>query len=112
MRHSKKGKTLDRKKAARESLLKGLAASLIFHKKIKTTLARAKAVRSLVERSITLGKKNNLASRRKLLTYLPEKAVKKVLSEIATDYKERKGGYTRIIKIGKRLGDRAEIAQL
>jgi len=112
MRHQKKGKILDRKKAARQSLLKNLAINLIIHKKIKTTLAKAKAVQPLVEKSITLAKKNNLTVRRKLLSYLPEKVVNKLFTEFGPYYQERKGGYTRIIKIGQRLGDRAEIVQI
>lgn len=112
MRHQKKGKVLDRKKAARESLLKNLAANLIMCKKIKTTLAKAKTVQPIVEKLITLSKENNLTTRRKLLAYLPEKVVNKLLIEIGPYYKEKKGGYSRILKIGKRLGDRAEIVQI
>ncbi|TSC96314.1 MAG: large subunit ribosomal protein L17 [Parcubacteria group bacterium Athens1014_10] len=112
MRHQNKGKILDRKKAARNSLFRNLVASLITHKKIKTTLAKAKAIRTLAEKSITLGKKNTLSNRRRLLAYLPEKVVIKIISEISPSYKDRKGGYTRIVKIGARLGDRAEMAQI
>ncbi len=112
MRHQKKGKVLDRKKGARGSLLKNLVASLILHKKIKTTLAKAKAFRPFSDKTITLAKQNNLASRRRLLTYLTEKVVNKLLSDVAPIYKDRDGGYTRIVKIGTRSGDRAEIVQI
>ncbi len=113
MFHRKKGKILDRKKASREALLKNLAASLIMNEKIKTTQAKAKALRSVVERLITIGKENNLTTFRRLFAYLPlKKAVKKTLNELGPKYKERKGGYTRIIKIGRRRGDGAEMVQI
>lgn len=113
MSHRKKGKILDRKKASREALLKNLAASLIMNEKIKTTQAKAKALRSVVERLITIGKENNLTTFRRLLAYLPlKKIVKKILNELGPKYKERKGGYTRIIKIGRRRGDGAEMVQI
>lgn len=110
MRHRKKKITLDRKKAPREMMIKNLAASLILYEKIKTTQAKAKAVRSLAERLITRGKKNDLTARRYLIKYLPvENAVKKVLEVLSPKYKERPGGYTRIVKIGPRKGDGAEM---
>jgi large subunit ribosomal protein L17 len=113
MRHRKKGKTLDRKKAPREAMFRNLAASLIIYEKVKTTEAKAKAIRPIVEKLITTGKENSLAARRKLLSYLyVENAVKKVLEVLGPRYKERKGGYTRIVKIGPRKGDGARIAQI
>ena len=113
MRHRKKGKTLDRKKAPREAMFRNLAASLIIYEKVKTTEAKAKAIRPIVEKLITTGKENSLAARRKLLRYLyTENAVKKVLEVLGPKYKERKGGYTRIVKIGPRKGDGARIAQI
>lgn len=112
MRHQKKGKTLDRKEAARKHLLNNLANSLILHKKIKTTLAKAKALQPKVEKIITSSKENILSKRRRLLSRLPKNTVDKLLTEIGPYYKERKGGYTRIIKLGRRVGDRAEMAQI
>lgn len=110
MKHRQKGKVLDRNKASRVALFRSLALSLILHKKMKTTLAKAKAIRPIVEKFITISKENNLTSRRRLLAKLPEVAVKKLMAEIGPNYKERKGGYTRIMKLGTRLGDRAEMA--
>lgn len=113
MRHCKKGKILDRPKASRQALLKNLAASLIMHEKIKTTQAKAKVLRPIVEKMISIAKNNTLFNRRRLLAKLPTKdAVKKILEEIGPRYKEREGGYTRIIKLGRRKGDGAEIAQI
>ncbi|MBU1145963.1 50S ribosomal protein L17 [Patescibacteria group bacterium] len=113
MRHRKKGKVLDRKVGPRTALLRGLAVSLILYEKMQTTKAKAKTVKPIVERLITRGKTNTLAARRYLLKYLyKEAAVKKVLEELSPRYKERKGGYTRIINIGRRQGDGAEIVQI
>ena len=111
MRHRKKKKILDRKIGPRKSLIKNLASSLIIHEKIKTTLAKAKFLRPIIENLITIGKKNNLISRRKLMAFFQnEKIVKKILEEISPRYKEKKGGYTRIIKGYQRKGDSAEMA--
>ena len=113
MRHQKKKLTLDRKSPARRSLLANLAESLVLYEKIKTTKAKAKTVRPLVERLITAAKKNDLNSRRKLLSVLyHKKAVAKALEVLGPRYQERAGGYTRIIKLGRRQGDNAEIAQI
>lgn len=113
MRHRKKGKVLDRKAGPRKALLRGLAVSLILYEKIKTTKAKAKTLRPIAERLITRGKNNTLAARRYLLKYLyQEAAVKKVLEELGPRYKDRKGGYTRILNIGQRQGDGAEVVQI
>ncbi|MFA5413365.1 MAG: 50S ribosomal protein L17 [Patescibacteria group bacterium] len=113
MRHRKKGKILDRKVGPRTALLRGLAVSLILYEKMQTTKAKAKTVKPIVERLITRGKINTLATRRYLLKYLyKEAAVKKILEEIGPRYKDRKGGYTRIINVGRRQGDAAEIVQI
>lgn len=113
MRHRKKGKVLDRKVGPRTALLRGLAVSLILYEKMQTTKAKAKAVKPIVERLITRGKENTLAARRYLLKYLyKEAAVKKVLEELGPRYKDRKGGYTRIINVGRRQGDGAEVVQI
>jgi len=113
MRHRRKDKTLDRAPAARKALLRGLVTSVVLYEHANTTLAKAKAVRPLVERVITRGKTKTLASRRKLADALTvESAVNKVLEELGPRYAKRNGGYTRIIKLGTRKGDGAEIAQI
>lgn len=114
MNHNKKGKTLDRKKAPREALLRGLATSLILYEQIKTTKGKAKALRPIVEKFITLAKSTKQAKlhvKRQLSSYFyNEKAVKKLVEVIGPKYLERAGGYTRIIKAGQRQGDGADIA--
>ncbi len=113
MRHRAKGRKLGREKAPRKALLKNLAQSVILYEKVKTTLAKAKEVRSLVERLITIGKKPGLTSRRRLLSKLPtELAVRKLLEELGPRYAQRNGGYTRLIKLGFRQGDAAQIVQI
>ena len=113
MRHRKKGKILGREKAPRKALLRNLATSIIIYEKVKTTKAKAKAVKPIVEKLVTTAKKNDLNARRKLLeTLYHKKAVKKALEILGPRYKERKGGYTRIINLGRRQGDNAEIVQI
>lgn len=113
MRHNKKGKTLDRPKAQREMLLRNLATSLVLYERMNTTLAKAKAVRPFVEKLITTGRTKTLAARRKLHKELTvESAVNKILEELGPRYAKRAGGYTRIIKLGTRKNDGAEIAQI
>jgi len=111
MKHNKKTPKLSLKPAPRKALLRSLVTSLVIHGRIKTTLPKAKALRGVVEKRITIAKKNDLAARRRLLSYIyNEKAVKKLLEEIAPKYLERKGGYTRIIKLENRKGDNAAMA--
>ena len=111
MRHRKKGKKLGREKASRDALIKSLAMSLVLYEKMKTTHAKAKVVRPFVERMITTGKNDTVAARRKIASILSyPKAVKKVFEVLGPRYKERGGGYTRIVRIGRRLGDGAEMA--
>ena len=112
MRHHKAGKKLGRLTASRRALMRSLATSLIIYEKIKTTKAKAKVLRSKVEKLITLGEKNTVNNRRRLLTVLPINAVKKVLEVLGPRYASRPGGYTRIIKIGPRQGDGAELVQI
>ncbi len=113
MRHRKKGTILDRKKAPREALLRNLAASVILHEKVKTTEAKAKAVRPLVEKAITTGKKPSLAARRNLMKFFyTEHPVKKILEVLGPRYASRPGGYTRIVKIGHRKNDGADMVQI
>ncbi len=110
MRHRKIGKVLDRKVGPRTSLLRNLVASVVMHEKVKTTEAKAKAIRPLVERAITAGKTPSLAARRHLMkTFYTEQPVKKILEVLGPRYATRPGGYTRITKIGKRLGDSADV---
>lgn len=113
MRHRNKGKILDRKKAPREALMRSLVTSIVVYEKIKTTEAKAKAVKPLVEKLVTAGKKNNLTSRRQLMQVLyHKKAVNKVLEVLGPRYLDRKGGYTRIIKLEPRAGDGAKMVQI
>jgi len=113
MRHQKKKLTLDRKTAARRSLMANLAESLILFEKIRTTKAKAKATSSLVERLITKAKKNTLAARRDVATVLYTKnAIRKLMAELGPRYTERKGGYTRVTVIRNRVGDGAEEAMV
>lgn len=102
MKHLKKGRKFHRKKDQREALLKSLAANLILRERIKTTLEKAKETKIVVEKLITVAKKQNLASLRDLKKKLPEKAANKLYYEIAPLYAKRKGGYTRIIKTAER----------
>lgn len=113
MKHNRKGATLDRKNGPRKALLRNLATSVVLYEHIDTTLAKAKAVRPLVERLVTKGRAKTLHARRELArVLLTEPAVNKVLEELGPRYATRPGGYTRIIKLGQRKGDGAEMAQL
>ena len=113
MRHRKVGKTLGRETGPRTMLLRNLAASIIIYEKVKTTEAKAKAVKPLVERMITVAKKGDLTARRRLLATLPQKlAVAKAMDILGARYKTRAGGYTRIIKLGNRVGDAAKFVQI
>jgi large subunit ribosomal protein L17 len=113
MRHGNKNKILDRDKASRESMLRNLASSIIIYEKVKTTEAKAKVVRTLVEQMITKAKVGDLAARRQLIATLPQKlAVKKAFDVLGPRYKDRTGGYSRIVKIGSRRGDGAELVQI
>lgn len=113
MRHNKKGVVLGREKGPREAMLRNLAQSVILYESVNTTLAKAKAVKPLVEKLITTGRIKTLNSRRALAKVLTiESAVNKVLEELGPRYAKRPGGYTRIIKLGQRAGDGADVAQL
>ena len=102
---------LGRTTAHRKAMLRGLVTLLLENGKVETTLTRAKEVRSVAEKMITLGKKNTLASRRSALAYITKEAVvAKLFSEIAPKYEGRNGGYTQIFKMGPRRGDAAEMA--
>lgn len=111
MRKRKKGRRLSRKKDQRKALLKVLAVSLISKEKIRTTEAKAKELAPFVEKKISKARIGNLlSSRRFLMRFFPEETVKKLIGEIGPRYKERKGGYTRIIKLGPRKSDGARMA--
>ncbi len=109
MRHQKNKVTLDRKTAARRSLLANLAESLVLYEKIKTTKGKAKALRPYVERLITRAKQNTLTARRALNKVLyTDNAVRKLMEVIGPRFKDRDGGYTRIVMLRNRVGDGAE----
>ncbi|HHJ52980.1 MAG TPA: 50S ribosomal protein L17 [Caldithrix abyssi] len=111
MRHRKKGNHLGRTASHKKALMRNLAAQVIEHKEVKTTLAKAKELRSYVERLITYGKKGTVHHRRLAFRFLQNKAaVTSLFEEIAPVYETRNGGYTRIIKLGRRKGDGAEIS--
>ena len=102
---------LGRVTSHRNLMLRNLTTEVLRHGKITTTVTRAKETRRMVEKMITLGKKGDLAARRKALAYIMDEAiVSKVFNETATEYKDRNGGYTRIIKLGNRRGDAAPMA--
>ncbi|MBN2854158.1 50S ribosomal protein L17 [Patescibacteria group bacterium] len=113
MRHRNKNKILGREKAPRELMLRNLASSILIYEKVKTTKAKAQAVRPMVEKMITSAKEGTLASRRGLIKVLLQKnAVKKAMEVLGDRYKERAGGYTRMTKLGTRAGDNAEMVQI
>jgi large subunit ribosomal protein L17 len=113
MRHQKRGRKLGRDSAHRKSLYANLTAELIQHGRIRTTLAKAKEVRPVAEQMITLGKRGDLHARRQAVSFLRQKpVVKSLFEDVAPRYAERPGGYTRIIKLGPRLGDAAEMAYI
>jgi large subunit ribosomal protein L17 len=113
MRHHRKGKKLGRDSAHRKALYSNLAGAVIEHGRIKTTLAKAKAVQGIAEQMITLGRRGDLAARRQALAYLRSNDVVTMLfSDVAPRFTDRPGGYTRIVKIGPRAGDSAEMAYL
>ncbi len=114
MRHQKTKKKLSRDSAHRKSLLMNLSKELIEHERIKTTEAKAKAVKPEIEKLITLAKKDTLHARRQALSTLSQDkfAVHKLFVDVAPRYVERPGGYTRILKIGQRAGDATEMVFL
>ena len=113
MRHHQSGKKLGRDSAHRKALYANLAGALIEHGRIKTTVTKAKAVKPLAEQMITLGRRGDLAARRKAVAELrSQDIVKKLFDEVAPRFADRPGGYSRIVKIGQRQGDAAEMAYL
>jgi large subunit ribosomal protein L17 len=113
LRHRVAGRKLSRPTAHRWALYRNLVTDLIKYNKIVTTEAKAKEIRGLAEKMITLGKEGSLASRRRALSFVTDKnLVDKIFSELAPRYMERPGGYTRIVKLGRRVGDGARLAQV
>ncbi|MAF85851.1 MAG: 50S ribosomal protein L17 [Dehalococcoidales bacterium] len=113
MRHKIAGRKLGRSTGHRKAMYRNLVTDLLDYEKITTTEAKAKEVRGLAEKMITLGKEGSLHSRRRALSFLMDKKVaEKLFVELATKYAERPGGYTRLIKLRPRLGDGAAMVQL
>jgi large subunit ribosomal protein L17 len=111
MRHAVAGRKLSRTSSHRKALFNNLAAALIKHEQIKTTLPKAKDLRPIVEKLVTLGKKGGLAARRQILASIKDdKLADKLLTTLADRYKSRAGGYTRVLKAGFRYGDMASMA--
>ena len=114
MRHCKRGRKLNRTSSHRKALLRNLAISLVMHKRIKTTLPKAKELSPFVERLITDAKKDSLSGYRLILKNIPGKLGKKIanilVNQIGPNYKSRNGGYTRIIKLGNRKNDNATVS--
>ncbi len=111
MNHRKTGRKLSRTSAHRKALLRNMVTSLFEHEQIRTTDAKAKELRGVAERMITLGKRGTLHARRRALQTIRSKEVtSKVFDELADRYRERPGGYTRVIKLGQRAGDAAPMS--
>jgi len=113
MRHKRSGFKLKRDSGSRKALLKGLVTSVIEHERVVTTVTKAKAVRPLVEKMITLAKRDTLHTRRQAAAFLETPAaVKKLFDKLGTRFGQRNGGYTRVVRLGWRKGDGAEQALL
>jgi large subunit ribosomal protein L17 len=111
MRHLKAGRKLGRSSSHRDSLYRNLVAALLSHDRIKTTDEKAKEIRRFADRMVTLGKTGTLAARRRAVAYVrDQKAVQRLFSDIAERFKDRPGGYTRIVKLGTRAGDAASMS--
>ena len=111
MRHRMSGRKLNRTSSHRKAMLSNMAVSLLTHEQIKTTLPKAKELRKVADKIITLGKRGNLHSRRRALSFLQNQdAVTKLFDILADRYKDRHGGYTRVLKAGFRYGDASPMA--
>ena len=111
MRHLKAGRKLNRTSSHRKALFRNLVTSLIEHEQVRTTDAKAKELRRIADKMITLGKRGSLHARRQALAYIRSRsAVTKLFDEVAARFKERPGGYTRVVKIGHRHGDAASMS--
>ncbi len=113
MRHQRSGKKLGRDSAHRKALYANLAGALIEHGRIKTTEAKAKAVKPIAEKMITLGRRGDLSARRQALGYLrSQEIVHRLFADVAPRFVDRPGGYSRIVKLGPRQGDSAQMVYL
>ena len=113
MRHKKAGRRFGRNTSNRRAMVRSMVTSLLDHERIVTTTPKAKEVRKVVDKMITLGKRGDLHARRQALSFIQDKnVVAKLFNELGPEYKERPGGYTRIIQTGNRLGDCAPMAIL
>ena len=113
MRHGVAGRKFDMPTAQRLALFRGLVRELILHERITTTVPRAKEVRPMAEKMITLGKDGSVNARRRALRFVTDKdVIEKLFRDVAPRYATRPGGYTRIVKVGRRLGDGADMAML
>lgn len=113
MRHRRKGKKLGRTASHRKALMRNLVTEFLDKERIVTTISKAKALRPVAEKMITLGKRENLHARRRALSFIRRKeVVYKLFDEIGPRFSERNGGYTRILRLGFRQGDQAEMALL
>jgi large subunit ribosomal protein L17 len=111
MRHRKSGRKLNRTSSHRKALMRNMVTSLLDHERIETTDAKAKQLRGIADRMITLGKRGDLHARRQALSVIRSKAVTaKLFDELAERFRDRPGGYTRVVKIGNRVGDAAPIS--
>lgn len=110
MRKRQRGRKFNRESGQRRALLKGLARALVLKGKIKTTEAKAKEVSSYVEKLVSLAKKGDLSSRRRLSRFFEPKIVGKLMQELAPLYQTRHGGCTRVVKLGRRLSDGSKMA--
>lgn len=113
MRHKLKGTNLNRTSSHRKAMFANMATALIMNEQIKTTVVKAKALRPIVEKLVSKARKGTLAARRDIISRIKDKvAAEKLMSVLASRYKERPGGYTRVIKAGFRYGDMAPIAYI
>ena len=113
MYHGKAGRKLGRTSSHREAMFRNMVTSVIKHERIRTTDAKAKEARKIAEKMITLGKRGDLHARRQALAFVRDKEmVKKLFGELSERYRERNGGYTRIVKVGCRVGDNAPVSIL
>lgn len=110
MKHKKKGRKLGRKKDQKRALMRSLAVNLIKAEKIKTTEAKAKEVRPFIEKIVTKAKNDSLSNRRLVVSNIGSEPAKKLFEKIAPKYKDRRGGYTRIVGLGHRRGDASKMA--
>jgi large subunit ribosomal protein L17 len=113
MRHRRKGRQLSRTAAHRKAMLRNMATSLFRHERVETTVAKAKELRPFAERLITLARRGDLHARRQVERYIKDRAVSgRLFAEIGPRFAARPGGYTRILKLGHRSGDGAELARI